>query len=382
MRQMSQVQDCQSPPANLPGHPSPQVTIDARWLSTGIGTYTLGFMRELAACGPIDLRALTMREHADKLSFASSVEFVDVPIYTLREQFAVPRAAGRSLLHVPHYNVPVAYRGTLLTSILDLTHLLDRTYRSNLKVRLYAAPMLQLAARKAQHIFTLSEYSKRHIVERLRVPPEKVTVTYCGVGAQFQPMDREAARATIRAAYNVARPFILYLGNLKPHKNVSGLLGAFALSPELQREVELLIVGDDPVGRELLQRQAHQAGLGACVRFLPRVPAAHLTPLYNAAEVLVLPSFEEGFGLPVIEAMACGTPVACSTAASLPEVAGDSAVMFHPSNAEEIRDSVLSILHDSSLRESLRASGFRQAQRFSWRQCAQLHYDTYVRYSR
>jgi glycosyltransferase involved in cell wall biosynthesis len=382
MQQMSQVREVPAFAADLVSAPIPHVAIDARWLSTGIGTYTLGFMRELAACGPIQIRALTMRENVERLSFVDSVQIVNTPIYTVREQFDVPRAAGGGLLHVPHYNVPIAYRGTLLTSILDLTHLLDRTYRTNLKVRLYAAPMLRMAARKSAHIFTLSEYSKRHIVERLHVPPEKVTVAYCGVGAQFRPVDREQARSTIRAAYNVTRPFVLYLGNLKPHKNVAGLLRAFASSRELQRDVELLIVGDDAVGRDLYERQASEAGLAACVRFIPRVPAEHLIALYNAAEMVVLPSFEEGFGLPVIEAMACRTPVACSTAASLPEVAGDAAVLFDPNDPEQIRDAILTILHDAALGESLRARGFEQSRKFSWRKCAQLHYDTYVRYSR
>jgi glycosyltransferase involved in cell wall biosynthesis len=379
---MSHVQPVQAFAADLISAPVPQVTIDARWLSTGIGTYTLGFMRELAACGPIQIRALTMRENVERLSFVDSVEIVNTPIYTLREQVDVPRAAGRGLLHVPHYNVPLMYRGPLIVTIHDLTHVLDQQYARTLKGRIYAVPMLRAAARKAVHIFTVSHYTKGQIVKRLGVSDAKVTVAYNGVGAQFQPLDREQARSTIRAAYNVARPFVLYLGNLKPHKNVAGLLRAFASSRELQRDVELLIVGDDAVGRDVHERQANEAGLAACVRFIPRVPAGHLTALYNAAEAVVLPSFEEGFGLPVVEAMACGTPVACSTAASLPEVAGDAAALFDPNDPEQIRDSILNVLRDGSMRERLRARGFEQARKFSWRKCAQLHYDMYVRYSR
>jgi glycosyltransferase involved in cell wall biosynthesis len=382
MQQMSQVRDVQAFAADSISAPIPNVTIDARWLSTGIGTYTLGFMRELAACGPIQIRALTMRENAERLSFVDSIQIVNTPIYTLREQFDVPRAAGHGLLHVPHYNVPLMYRDPLIVTIHDLTHVLDQRYSRTLRGRVYALPMLRAAARKAVHIVTVSHYTKLQIIERLGASDAKVTVAHNGVGAQFRPINREQARATIRAAYNVTRPFVLYLGNLKPHKNVAGLLRAFASSSELQRDIELLIVGHDAVGRDVHERQANEAGLAACVRFIPRVPAEHLIALYNAAEMVVLPSFEEGFGLPVIEAMACGTPVACSTAASLPEVAGNAAVLFDPNDPEQIRDAILTILHDAALGESLRARGFEQSRKFSWRKCAQLHYDTYVRYSR
>jgi glycosyltransferase involved in cell wall biosynthesis len=368
------------PAPRATGVASARVTVDARWLSTGIGTYTLGFMRELKACGPINLRALTMSTHVNKLSFADSIERLDVPIYSLREQIDVPRVTGRGLLHVPHYNIPLAHRGPLLVSILDLTHLLDGTYRRNLKVRLYAEPMLHMAARKAQHIFTLSEYSKRHIVERLHVSPEKVTVTYCGVGAQFRPMDRAVARATIAAAYGVYQPFVLYIGNLKPHKNVSGLLRAFAAHRVLQREAHLLIVGDDRTGRPLHQREARNLGIAESVTFLPRVAAGDLVSLYNAAELVVLPSFEEGFGLPVIEAMACGTPVACSQAASLPEVCGDAALTFDPRDPGQIAYTLVRLLNDNYMRGWLRTRGFEQASRFSWHDCARLHYHAYRRF--
>src|SRR6266404_4579335 len=206
------------------------VTLDARWLSTGIGTYTFNVLSRLKACGNVYLRALTLPQHRAKLEpFCDRVDIVDAGIYTMREQIQIPIAAkGSSVFHAPHYNAPLLYSGVLLVSILDLTHILDETFRRTLKSRLYARPMLHLVARKAAHIFTLSEYSKRQIHEILGVPTEKITVTHCGVSPQFKPLDREHARKAVRRQLGLDSRYILYVGNLKPHKNVPTLLRAYA----------------------------------------------------------------------------------------------------------------------------------------------------------
>jgi|GEM_PF-5974941 glycosyltransferase involved in cell wall biosynthesis len=222
--------------------------IDARWIYSGIGTYTFNLVRELSQCGELDLHALTFSEHQAALQpFCQSLSIVDVPIYSIRVQFAIARAAQDfPVLHVPHYNAPLLRKETMLITIHDLPHILDARFPNTLKSRVYAHPMLRLAARKAVHIFTVSEYSKRQIVEHLDVSAERVTVTYNGVGPQFIPEPREQAIQTVQRECGVTQPLILYVGNLKPHKNVDGLLLAFALLPgQTAGECELLIVGDD-----------------------------------------------------------------------------------------------------------------------------------------
>ena len=357
--------------------------IDARWLYSGIGTYTFNMVRELGQCPELELHCITMSEHRAKLQpLCDRISIVDVPIYSVREQFAIERVARKfSVLHVPHYNAPLLRSGTLLITIHDLTHILDDQLRNTWKSRLYARPMMRMAAKKAAHIFTDSAYSKRQILEHLDVPAEKVTVSYLGVGPQFSPECREMAMQTVQRECGVKRPYVLYVGNLKPHKNVTGLLRAFALAQNrTARDYELLIIGDDSSGGELTGLAAG-LGIGAVTRFAGRVSDDTLRSAYSAADLTVLPSFEEGFGLPVLESMACGTPVACSRAASLPEVGGDAAEYFDPRDCDSIATAMERVLSATPEdRAELQRKGFEQAGRYTWSACAKRHLEVYRRY--
>jgi glycosyltransferase involved in cell wall biosynthesis len=359
------------------------VCIDARWIYSGLGTYTFNLVRELSHRGEFELHGITLSEHKAALQpFFSSLEVVDVPIYSIREQIAIARAARSwPTLHVPHYNAPLLRKGTLLITIHDLTHILDERFRKTLKSVAYARPMLRMSAKKADHIFTVSEYSKRQIVEHLEVPASKVTVTYNGVGPQFFPVAREEAMQAVRGECGITRPYILYVGNLKPHKNVDGLLRAFAVVWKRNPgNCELLIVGDDVSGGPALKELALKLGIDAAIRFAGKVSDEMLRLAYSGAELTVLPSFEEGFGLPVVESMACGTPVACSRAASLPEVGDNAAAYFDPHDVESIAATVEQLLHSSTERERLRREGLANSRRFTWPACADRHLDIFRQY--
>ncbi len=350
-------------------------------MSSGIGRYTRGFLGALKSCGPVRLRVITTSASCALFAYADDIRVANVPIYTLAEQLAVPRAAaGAALLHVPHYNIPLAHRGTLLVSIHDLTHLLDAGFRHSWKTRLYGRPMLRSAARNAAHIFTVSEYSKAQIVNHLDVAPDKVTVAYNGVSDEFRPIPPGTARACMHQRFGVDEPYLLYVGNLKPHKNVPALLRAFAHSSRLQRDFRLLIVGDDATGRTSLQGMAKQLGIAQRTTFLPFVEPRDLPALYSAAAVVVQPSREEGFGLPVIEAMACGTPVVCSHAASLPEVAANAARYFDPLRPDELCEVLERVVGSPALQSEMRCAGLDRAACFTWRDCAQRHYEIYRRF--
>jgi glycosyltransferase involved in cell wall biosynthesis len=310
-----------------------------------------------------------------------NVTVLNVPIYTLQEQLAIPRAAkGCDLLHIPHYNAPLLHRGPLLVSILDLIHISDPAYRQSFKSWIYARPMINLAARKAQHIVTLSEYSKAQIVERLGVPASKVTAIYCGVNGQFRCADRKEAYTAVSQALGIQDPYFLYVGNLKPHKNVSTLLKGFALLRE-RRDIrqKLLITGDDARWKPALQEECAQLGIDGATLFVPYVAQDLLPKLYAGADLLVMPSRVEGFGLPVLEAMASGTPVVCSRAASLPEVAGDAALYFDPASAEELAEKIEKLLNSRDLQESLRAKGLERAKQFTWEESTRKHVELYQR---
>jgi len=359
------------------------LAIDARWLVGGIGTYTRHLLEGLWKHGNgFEVHAITRRGHAEAVRpWCSRVTVVDVPIYTMREQWAMPQAAkGCDLLHVPHYNAPLLSRGPVVASILDLIHITDEGYRGGIRSWLYARPMLNLVARKAAHIVTISEYSKAQIVDRLGVTAGRVTVIHCGVGEEFQAADRREALNAVRAELGIEQPYVLYLGSLKPHKNVSCLLRAFAILQQRQDlPHELLIIGEGARWKSSLVQESVRLGIAGKTKFVPYVRPGLLPKIYAAADLLVMPSRIEGFGLPILEAMACGTPVICSRAASLPEVGGNAVVYFDPEDPEELAEAMERVLGSSELQRDLRAKGMTRARQFTWEESTGKHVELYQR---
>ena len=357
--------------------------LDARWLETGIGTYTANLTRALYEAG-LRFSVITQTRYAESLSKVSDdVRTVDARMYSLREQLEVLWSARNdSLLHVLHYNAPVVRTRPTLATIHDLTHILDQTHRSTLKSRVYARPMLSRVARRAAHLFTVSEYSRRQIVEHLGVSPSDITVTYNGVSAEFYPEPRESARQHMLAAHGVGSRYILYVGNLKPHKNVTGLLDAFALlCKEFQVTHKLLVIGFGEAARVKLMERAQRLGVASDVAFKSNFSAKDLRMAYSGADVTVLPSFEEGFGLPVVESMACGTPVACSNVAALTEVGGEAATYFDPTDVESMTSAILALIESADVWCLRRVLGFENARRFTWKSCAARHLEIYRRFA-
>jgi glycosyltransferase involved in cell wall biosynthesis len=360
-----------------------RLAVDARIWKTGIGTYTLNLLRAIRQVdGEFRISAIVRTEAVEMISgLCDETHVVDAPIYGLREQFRIPAAAREcDLLHVPHYNVPALYRGPMVVTIHDLTHLIEPEYRNTANAWLYARPMLKIAALKARQVITDSEFSKRQIVDRLGVRPEKVSAIYLGTGSQFRPMDRETAAKRVKTALKVDRPYLLFVGNLKPHKNLGRLLRAFALLRQRGRtDHALLLVGDDRTRRQAVLDDCKRLGVSESVRHVPWAPEDLLPQLYRAADVVVMPSTSEGFGFPVLEAMACGTAVACSAASSLPEVGGDAVEYFDPYSVEEMAAAIERVLCSPGLQAEMREKGLRQSARFTWEECARKHLEVYRR---
>lgn len=357
------------------------VAIDARWLVGGIGTYTENLLCGLGnGANGMEFRAIARRADVGRVKeLCCRVTVVDVPIYTVMEQLLIPRAArGCDLLHVPHFNIPLLHRRPLVVSIMDVIHLRSPEYRNSLSSLLYARPMLAAAARRADHIFTVSNYSKVQIMEALGTPASRISVIHCGVDARFHqngcPEDSQPSVEVLE----VRRPYLLYVGNLKPHKNVSTLLRAFAhLRNAGTIPHSLLIVGDDARWKRSVVEECVRLGICDSTVLVPYVSAEILPKIYAGADLLVMPSTAEGFGLPVLEAMASGTPVLSSNAASLPEVAGDAALYFDPASQEELASQILRILESSELRESLCKLGLQRAKKFSWQESIRKHMEIY-----
>ena len=358
--------------------------LDARWLITGLGTYTTNLIRELCEHAPdIPFALLTLSSYHGYLrQFNRKITIVDVPIYSVREQFAVASAArGFGCLHVPHYNAPLAHRGPLLVTIHDLTHIVDQSYRRNIKSWMYSQPMLRLVGKRANHIFTVSEYSKRNIIEHLGVEAQRISVVYCAAGPHIFPEAHDVANAKVNRDFGFVGPYILFVGNLKPHKNVIGLLRAFAIVRERRRIAHsLLVIGDDAKRRPAILALSRDLKIGGAAVFVRQVSPEQIRTAYSGADLTVLPSFEEGFGLPVLESMTCGTPVACSGAASLPEVAGLSAEYFDPHDVESIAEAIETVLLSDDRWRTLRELGLQRALSFLREEFGQRHFAVYRRF--
>jgi glycosyltransferase involved in cell wall biosynthesis len=252
-------------------------------------------------------------------------------------------------------------------------------YLPNKFAYLYARTFLTLAARRSARVLTVSEASKRDILHFLHVPASRVEVIHNAIDDRFDREPEVEDVVRVRQRYQLNDPFLLYAGNIKPHKNVGRVIDAFArLKKRGFEPVKLLIIGDEISKSPQLRRAVHRHQLHQHVRFLGFVPDATLAVLYRLADVFVFPSLYEGFGLPPLEAMASGTPVVTSNVSSLPEVVGDAALLVDPRDAEAIAGAIERILTDGELRRSLIKKGLGRAHEFSWERSVRRIRDVYL----
>ena len=275
---------------------------------------------------------------------------------------------GTSLFHATeHLLLPLSSIPTVLT-VHDLIfrHLPEHHKSLN---RWYLNLTMPLYCHRATRIITVSEFTRRDLIAAYAIPEEKITVIYEAASPRFRPQS-EAVVARVRAQYGLPARYLLFVGTIEPRKNLTRLLSAFEAIHAEGLSDALVIVGQrgwlyGDFFSALEQSPAQRAVI------LPGfVPDPDLPGVYAGAQALVLPSLYEGFGLPVLEAMACGTPVACSATSSLPEVAGDAALLFDPRDTDEIAVALRRVLSRGDLREALADLGTAQAGRFSWRRVA------------
>ncbi len=352
-----------------------RVAIDARKLHDfGIGTYTRNLLRHLARIDHDNEYVLLCHQSDLGIGAQLGQNFRTVlersSNYSVREQFHVPWVLHRErpdVFHAPHYVMPPAVRCRSIVTIHDCIHLMFPQYLPNRAAYLYAKASMWSAARRSQKILTVSEASKRDIIRFLNVPADKVIVVYNAIDERFGVAPSEEAIARVRERYQLDHRFVLYVGNIKPHKNLVRLVEAFdRLRARGFDDLTLLIIGDEISKLPALRRAVHSHKLHKRVRFLGYLPDDTLAVLYRLAGVFVFPSLYEGFGLPPLEAMACGAPVVTSNVSSLPEVTGDAAVLVDPYDADSIADGVAKVLSDPALRDEMRAKGIARAQEFSW----------------
>ena len=362
-----------------------KIAIDARkWRDYGIGTYVRNVVRHLAQldrettylvfCNPADESAL--RDLAENF-----VPVVDSSAgYSLREHISLPlklRSLGAELLHSPHYVRPLFCTIPSVVTIHDCIHLLFPQYLPNRMAFRYARFVMGSAIRNSSIVFTVSEASRADILRFYpSTDPAKVHVVPNAIDAELLVDPGEAERERVRERYQIRGRFVLFAGNVKPHKNLERLIRAFARvrCQEGNEDLRLVLIGDDVSRYASLRRTADEAGVRQEVRFFGFVPHETLAALYRMATVFAFPSLYEGFGLPPLEAMACGTPVVTSRISSLPEVVGDGALLVDPYNEDDIAQGIARVLDDEDLRARLVERGLERAASYSWaRSVRQIH---------
>ena len=352
-----------------------RIGIDARKLyDYGIGTYIRNLLRQLARLDH-DTEFVLLCQPQDAASLKSLGEnFRPVPEsagnYSVAEQIKIPlalRREGVTLFHAPHYVLPPLVTCRSIVTIHDCIHLMFPQYLPSRFALGYARASIALAARRADRVLTVSESSKRDILRFVDTDPDKIDVIYNAYDERFSREPREEDVVRVRERYQLQDEFVLYAGNVKPHKNLERLIDALQIVHARGLDhLKLVIIGDELSKGASLRRAVHRHNLHRYVRFLGYLPEDTLAVMYRLAGVFVFPSLYEGFGLPPLEAMASGTPVVTSNVSSLPEVAGDAAVLVNPLDPADIADGILRVLTDETLRRDLRRKGLVRASQFSW----------------
>ncbi len=357
-----------------------EIVLDGRYIQDhfpGIGRYVWNLVQALAAAAPqhtfrvpYDPQLANTRYPLSDLAQLANVQLLSVraPTFSWREQLLGLNpdvTAGAALWHSAYYTEPYCKRIPTVVTLEDVIPLVADDEMPNALRRLVYRGMNRLAARTSAHVVTLSQAARADIIRFLDVPADRITAIPLGVDSRFQPAPT-AEIDRVKRQLNLKR-YVLYLGINKPHKNLLRLVEAWA---RVRTDAQLVIAGHWDQRYPEVRETVHRLGLAPSVLCRPNIAERDLVSLLSGADLFVFPSTHEGFGLPPLEAMACGVPIACSSASSLPEVVGDAALLFDPLDVNSIAAALTRALQDSTLRDSLRARGLARAQEFTWERTA------------
>lgn len=349
----------------------------------GIGRYAEELLRALVATPQLTIREFV---HEDLAQSPAPRTIAAGPFGTqalgtllLKRPFArSERAFGDSvdIVHSPDHFIPCPQHIPVVATIHDAIPISHPEW-INYSFKTLKNALWRRSAHWADYVITVSENSRREIVRCFGIPPERISVTPLGVGRRwFGEISREELER-VRRMHNLPDRFFLFVGTLQPRKNVRRLIAAHrSLPAKLRREVPLVVAGRAGWLCEA-EVAALEGGDNGALRYLHHVPKDDLMPLVQQAAVMVLPSLHEGFGLPVLEAFAAGTPVVTSDAGAIPEVAGDAAILVDPLDMSALAQAMSQVAGDTALADALRAKGRERAKQFTWQRTAKLTEDVY-----
>ncbi len=365
-----------------------KIAIDARWIFphiSGIGRVTEKLIRYLGKIDPgnhylllfdrPELRAKYGRQWEE----APNLETALVPwrLFSPAGQWGLPswlRGRGIDLFHSPNYLYPLLMKSPpVVVTIHDLIPLKFPEFTPRAKKTRFNFVfrwVLRRSVRRAARVIAVSRHTRADLIGLLGLEEEKIRVVYNGVDRSYRKLPEGEVKSRLYESFKISSPYFFFVGRFDPYKNVTGLIRAFAdFIGSTDGSPQLVIAGSPDPRYPEAGKMVESLGIADRVRFLEKVDEEELLYLYNGALVLVLPSLYEGFGLPPLEAMACGTPVICSNRGSLPEVVGDAALLVEP-EVEEIAAGMTKIWEDEELRTELSRRGLRRAASFSWEKTA------------
>ncbi len=362
-----------------------RIGIDARMIdNTGIGRYLRNLLIHLARLDNKNEYIVFVNQGNSQVVTQKNFIFVPlkihVPLYSFSEQSWFPMEIRKwklELIHYPNFNVPLLFPCPYVVTIHDLIYYLYPDQCPSKIAYYYACFMLQYAIQHARIIMTDSEYSKQDLIQYFHIPTKKIQVIYPAADDKCRP-DSETPRQATFQRYRIRQPYLLYVGKHHSYKNIKTLLQAYSIYPEVYEHFQLVIAGKRDHRRQELYDLAARLDSGDRILFTDFVPETELFELYNRARVFVFPSLYEGFGLPPLEAMACGVPVISSNAASLPEVVGDAAIQIDPFNVQAFANAMRMVLTDTKLWHTLKKKGEVRTQQFSWDTAAQELLEIYT----
>jgi glycosyltransferase involved in cell wall biosynthesis len=348
--------------------------IDLRWIdSSGVGVYIKGIMPGIVErLHDVSIVGLGDRSRLEKFAWsrAANVRLVDCQAgrYSLVEQIQLPLAIPRDtdLFFSPYYTIPLLYRGRLAVTVHDLGHLVTPEIVRDPRKKLYAQIMFRALRRRAAVVFTVSNFTKDELLRLTTGPREdNILPTQLGISEEWY---RATQLPSVRTS-----PYLVHVGNIKPYKNLGRLVDAFL---KIQDRVahDLVLVGQSEgmIAGESAEFFERVRGASKRIHLTGLVSYDELLSLVGHADALIMPSLYEGFGLPPIEAMAAGVPVAVSCSASLPEVCGEAALYFDPFNVDDIANKLIQIASDEGLRGQLREKGLMRSKIFTWKACSTM----------
>jgi len=351
-----------------------KIGIDAREFvsgqMTGIGRYLWHFL-QYATTSNYPHEYVLFCNHETKIPFDLSklkTVIIREKITPIWDQILLPLNIAREKIDVfltPYFKAPFFLPSNVVLIINDLIPLFFPEEHRLFK-RIYFRFMCGRSARRAKRIITISENSRDDIVKFLRLPADKIRIVHLGVEERFRSPDIRIEET--RRKYALPQKFILYVGNLSPHKNVQGLIKSYAVLPvNLRKQYKLVLVAPKS-GKyfSYIEKVIREMELAQDVLFTGYIEDKDLPAVYHMSSLFAFPPLYEGFGLPPLEAMACGCPVVSSNTSSMPEVLGDAALFFNPYNVEEMSLAIKKMLKDENLRDKFRQKGLQRAKRFTF----------------